>query len=93
MSLASQALAKSGTNPDAKGPDGLTPRQRFFAGNAFSWCTNIRPERARQQIQTNPHSLDKYRVNYVLSNNEAFRQAFACPAGKPMVRANPCRVW
>ena len=88
-----RALAKAGTSPTAKGPDGLTARQRFYAGNAFSWCQNIRPEFARVIIRTNPHSLHEYRVNDVVANQPEFREAFSCPAGKPMVRANACRVW
>ena len=71
----------------------MTARQRFFAGNAFSWCQAVRPEFARVIVRTNPHSLHEYRVNYVLSNQPEFREAFSCPAGKPMARANACRVW
>ena len=88
-----RAMAKAGTSPTAKGADGLTARQRFFAGNAFAWCQNIRPEFARVIIRTNPHSLHEYRVNYVLANQPEFREAFSCAVGKPMARANACRVW
>ena len=45
-------------------------------------------------IRTNPHSLHEYRVNYVAANQPEFRAALPpVPAGKPMVRANACRVW
>ena len=88
-----RALAKAGTDPRAKGPDGLTARQRFFAGNAFAWCQNIRPEFARVIVRTNPHSLREYRVNYVLADQPEFQEAFGCAAGKPMARSNACRVW
>lgn len=66
---------------------------RFFAGNAFSWCTAIRPEFSRVIVRTNPHSLNEYRVNYVLANQAEFREAFGCAAGKPMAPAKTCRVW
>jgi len=88
-----RALAKAGTSPSIQGPDGLTARQRFFDGNAFSRCQNIRPEFARVIIRTNPHSLHEYRVNFVLANQPEFREAFACGTGKPMVPAKTCRVW
>jgi hypothetical protein len=88
-----RALAKKGTSAATKGPDGLTARQRFFAGNAFSWCQNLRPEFARVIIRTNPHSLHEYRVNYVLANQPEFREAFSWTVGKPMARQNACRVW
>src|SRR5262249_2929937 len=39
-----RALAKAGQSATSKGPDGLTARQRFFAGNAFARCQHIRPE-------------------------------------------------
>jgi endothelin-converting enzyme/putative endopeptidase len=44
-------------------------------------------------INTNPHSLDEYRVNFVDQNSVDFRNAFGCNAGQTMVKANACRVW
>ena len=88
-----RALAAAGKKADTQGADGLSAHQRFFAGYAVAWCMELRPEFARTIIQTNPHSLGEYRVNYVLMNVPQFAQAFSCPAGKPMVRANACRVW
>jgi putative endopeptidase len=87
------ALARQGKQMDAKEADGLTPRQRFFESYAFSWCSQVRPERMRTQVLTDPHSLPRYRVNNVLSNMPEFWQAFSCQKGKPMVRENACRVW
>jgi len=84
---------QQGKSLDEKGPDGWTPRQRFFLAHAFSWCRNWRPELARNMITTNPHSLPQFRVNNVESNMPEFQQAFGCKAGQPMVRANACRVW
>ena len=43
--------------------DGLTARQRFFFSYAFSWCADERPEAARNQVTTNPHSLPWFRVD------------------------------
>jgi predicted metalloendopeptidase len=62
-------------------------------GHAFSWCGSIRPEFAKMIINTNPHSLDEYRVNFVDQNSVDFRNAFGCNAGQTMVKANACRVW
>jgi endothelin-converting enzyme/putative endopeptidase len=84
---------KRGKSLDEKDPDGYTPRQRFFMGHAFSWCSSIRPDFARLKITTNPHSLDEYRVNFVDQNSVEFRAAFGCKAGQPMVKENACRVW
>ncbi|HZR32639.1 MAG TPA: M13 family metallopeptidase [Terriglobales bacterium] len=82
-----------GKSLDSAEADGLTPRQRFFLANAFSWCSDVRPEAARNQVITNPHSLDRFRVNWPMSNSPEFQQAFGCKQGQPMVHATQCRVW
>jgi predicted metalloendopeptidase len=87
------SLKQQGKTLDDKGPDGFTNGQRFFIANAFSWCSNVRPEIARVLVSSDPHSLPVYRVNNVFSNMPEFQQAFACKAGQRMVRANACRVW
>jgi putative endopeptidase len=73
--------------------DGFTPEQRFFIGYAQIWCENRRPEFERLRAATDPHSSGKYRVNGTVSNMPEFQKAFNCPAGAPMVRQAPCRVW
>ncbi len=84
---------EQGKSMDEKGPDGFTPRQRFFLAHAFQSCANIRPEVARTIVVTNPHSLPIFRVNNVVANMPEFWKAFACKPGKPMARQNACRVW
>ena len=92
MALAN-SLKEQGKSVDEPGPDGLTPRQRFFLGYANAWCGNLRPEVMRTQVVTNEHSLPMFRVNNVVSNMPEFQQAFSCKKGQPMVRENACRVW
>jgi endothelin-converting enzyme/putative endopeptidase len=87
------ALKREGKDVDFPGANGLTPRQEFFLSAANEWCTNERPELLRTQVLTDPHSIDKYRVNNVVSNMPEFQQAFSCKKGQPMVRENACRVW
>ncbi len=82
-----------GKSLDTREADGLTARQRFFLSFAFSWCSDIRPEAARNQVQTNPHSLPRFRINRPLSNMPEFWQAFQCKQGQPMVHKPACRVW
>jgi putative endopeptidase len=86
-------LKKQGKSLDDKGPDGWTYRQRFFLSNAYSWCSNVRPEVTRLIVTTNPHSMPIFRIDNVVSNMPEFAQAFGCKAGQKMVRANACRVW
>jgi endothelin-converting enzyme/putative endopeptidase len=86
-------LKGKGQNLDTKGDDGLTALQRFFLSYANIWCSSLRPEMMRTVLLSNPHPLDKYRVNNVVSNMSEFAKAFGCHKGQAMVRDNACRVW
>jgi putative endopeptidase len=85
-----KAQGKSLDTPEA---DGFTPWQRFFLSYAFGWCSDMRPEAARNQVTTDPHSLPEFRVNRPVSNMPEFQQAFGCKQGQPMVHVPACRVW
>jgi putative endopeptidase len=73
--------------------DGYTPIQQFFLGFGQDWCGETRPEQLRLQVQTDPHSPRKFRVNGVVQNMPEFGEAFGCKTGQPMMPANSCRVW
>ncbi len=73
--------------------DGYTPVQQFFLGYGQNWCGETRPEQERLQVQTDPHSPRKFRVNGVVQNMPEFGQAFGCKPGQPMMPVNACRVW
>ena len=91
-------LAYMAWKDDTKGEnlqpiDDLTPEQRFFVGYGQSWCGETRPEQLRLQVQTDPHSPRKFRVNGVVQNIPEFGQVFGCKPGQPMMPVNACRVW
>jgi putative endopeptidase len=86
-------IADDKTGKEGKSIDGYTPQQRFFLGFARVWCEKRRPEFARAQVTTNPHSPGKYRVNGVVQNMPEFQKAWGCKAGQPMVAQNACHVW
>ncbi|SPE43662.1 Endothelin-converting enzyme 1 [Candidatus Sulfotelmatobacter sp. SbA7] len=86
-------IADDKTGNEGKKIDGYTPEQRFFLGFARVWCEKRRPEYARMQVTTNPHSPGKYRVDGVVQNMPEFQKAWGCKAGQPMVAQNACRVW
>ena len=74
--------------------DGFDESQQFFLGFGQIWCTNETEEVERLQAQTDPHAIDKYRVNGTVSNMPEFQKAFGCKAGMPMVRGGQsCRTW
>jgi putative endopeptidase len=92
LRIALMALLDSmGNKMEAK--NGFTPEQRLFLGWGQIWCQNQSPESTRMQVQINPHSPGRFRVNGTVSNMPEFQKAFNCKAGAPMVRANACRVW
>lgn len=92
------AYAAFQQTPEAKSHqkiDGFTPDQRFFLGFAQIWATNARPAFLRLLTQTDPHPVNRFRVNAPLSNMPAFANAWDCKAGDPMVRppAEQCKIW
>jgi endothelin-converting enzyme/putative endopeptidase len=92
LRLALMALVNT-IGADGKSIDGFTPEQRLFLSFGQIWCENAREEADRLQVQTNPHSPPRFRVNGVVENMPEFQKAFSCHAGQPMVSANACRVW
>jgi putative endopeptidase len=86
-------MADDKTGKTAQKIDGYTPEQRFYLGYARIWCELRRPEYARAQATTNPHSPGKWRVDGVVPNAPEFEHAFGCKEGQPMVSQNACRVW
>jgi len=87
------SLKQQGKDLDSPGDAGITQLQTFFLAYANVWCGDNRPEAARTAVMTQGHSLNRYRVNNVVSNMDEFAHAFNCKAGQPMVHANACRVW
>ncbi len=83
---------RKGIDIDAR-QDGYTPAQQFFIAFGQNWCENIRPQRIRLLVQTDPHSPTEFRANGVVQNLPAFGKAFNCKVGQPMMPANACHVW
>jgi putative endopeptidase len=87
-----KAMKQTGRQPNI---DGFTPEQRFFLGWAQVWRTLQRDQATKAQINTDPHSPAKWRVNGPLSNMPEFAKAWGCKDGEPMVRAEAlrARIW
>jgi putative endopeptidase len=71
---------------------GFTPEQRFFLSFANDWREKDRPESEALQVNTDPHSPSRFRVNGPLSNLDEFAAAFDVPEGAPMRRPAADRV-
>jgi putative endopeptidase len=61
--------------------DGLTGDQRFFLAFAQTWKQKQRPEAAKQQIASDPHTPSEFRVIGPLRNVDAWYDAFGIKAG------------
>lgn len=74
---------------------GLTGAQRFFYGYAGVWRAKDRPEYLRTKVATDPHSPAEFRVNGVLTNLDAFHEAFGLQPGDRLYRqpSERLRVW
>ncbi|MDZ4849191.1 MAG: M13 family metallopeptidase [Pirellulaceae bacterium] len=64
--------------------DGFTGDQRFFIGWAQVWLFKYRETELRKRLLTDPHSPAQYRANGILSNLDAFYEAFSIKPNSPM---------
>ncbi|CEK10062.1 M13 family metallopeptidase [Legionella hackeliae] len=93
LTLAYKAFQSSKEFKDAPTIAGFTPEQQFFLGSAHVWASNIRPEKARDLVTTDPHPPMIYRVNGTLANMPEFQMAFSLLESSPMVNKNRCVIW
>ena len=61
--------------------DGYTGDQRFFIAFAQAWQGKMRDDAERQQLLSNPHSPDKYRVIGIVRNFDPWYAAFNVKPG------------
>ncbi|MEO8221766.1 MAG: M13-type metalloendopeptidase [Specibacter sp.] len=72
--------------------DGLSGAQRFFFSWAECWRTKIRHEEAVRRLTVDPHSPAELRCNAVVSNLDAFHEAFGTSPDDKMWREPADRV-
>lgn len=87
MLISYHALKKTLSGKETELIDGFTPEQRFFLAYSQLWRENRRPDAVRLQVNTDPHSPGKFRVNGVVPNMTEFMQAFKGKPGDPMVNS------
>jgi putative endopeptidase len=64
--------------------DGMSADQRFYIGYAQSWLSKTRDAALIEQVKSNPHSPEKYRVNGVVVHMPSFYDAFVVKKGDKM---------
>ncbi|ESO88297.1 hypothetical protein LOTGIDRAFT_219386 [Lottia gigantea] len=71
----------------------FTHDQLLFINYAQSFCTNIRPEEAKQRILTERHSPNRFRIIGACQNSIDFARVFKCPEKCVMNPIKKCSVW
>jgi putative endopeptidase len=72
--------------------DGLTGDQRFFLARGQGRRQLIRDQALRNQVLSDPHSPNRYRINGVVRNMDAWYAAFNVQQGDALYLADPDRV-
>ncbi|HET9653787.1 MAG TPA: M13-type metalloendopeptidase [Kineosporiaceae bacterium] len=75
--------------------DGLTGAQRFFLSWARAWRSKIRDAELIRRLAIDPHSPDEFRCNTVVTNIDAFVDAFRLQPGDGLWRepGERVRIW
>ena len=84
VTIGYQAYQMSLEGKEAPVIDGLTGNQRFFMGYAQVWRSKSREDALRAQLLSDPHSPGEFRVNGIVTNVDAFYQAFDVKEGDAM---------
>ncbi|MCF0053138.1 M13 family metallopeptidase [Dyadobacter sp. LJ53] len=93
LTLAYYALEKSLKGKAEPAPiDGFNWKQRFFLGWAQVWHMNTTSEALRNQVQTDPHSPAKDRINGPMPHLKEFQAAWNCSPGSKMILPDSARI-
>ncbi|CAB3375652.1 Hypothetical predicted protein [Cloeon dipterum] len=71
----------------------MSQNMLFFVNFAQVWCSASTPEANQLQIEKDPHSPSRFRVNGPVSNFQEFANVFNCPVGSAMNPKEKCSVW
>ena len=93
LGYAALLLAQSKRPPAPLWNGKYTENQQYWISYAQSWCGKARPETLRQQIKTNPHPPEEFRVNGVVMNRPEFAKDFSCKEGSRMAPKVRCSLW
>ncbi|MCF2500279.1 M13 family metallopeptidase [Dyadobacter chenhuakuii] len=93
LTLAYYALEKSLKGKAEPAPiDGFNWKQRFFLGWAQVWHMNTTNEALRNQVQTDPHSPAKDRINGPMPHLKEFEAAWNCAPNSKMILPDSARI-
>ena len=92
LSIALKAYRMSLNGQPEPVMDGFTGTQRVFLGWGQAWRHKAREQSLRMQVNTDPHSPSKFRVNGVVRNIPEFYEAFGIQPGDSLYLAPEKRV-
>nr|XP_037287743.1 endothelin-converting enzyme homolog [Rhipicephalus microplus] len=90
---------KAFETPDVRLPglENYTSKHLFFLSTAYVWCGSSRAGALRLQIEYDPHSPRRQRINVSLRNMKSFTTIFRCNETKKMTfkpKSNrTCVLW
>ncbi|EFO88687.1 hypothetical protein CRE_06583 [Caenorhabditis remanei] len=84
---------ENGEEPRLPGLQQYSNEQIFFVSYAHFWCGKKKEAAAMQQVLTDEHSPEVFRVIGVLSNMQAFADVYNCPRNSPVNPDHKCIVW
>ncbi|MBO0873491.1 MAG: M13 family metallopeptidase [Pseudonocardia sp.] len=95
LTVAQRAYQASLAGKPAPVIDGFTGDQRFFLGFAQIWRTKEREQSIRNGLLTDSHSPGQFRANGVVTNVDAFYQAFGLKPGDKLYKppADRIHIW
>jgi putative endopeptidase len=67
--------------------------QTFFLAAAQAWCSKGSPAFERFVTNSDPHPLDRFRVNGTVRNIPEFAKSFSCKTGAKLAPKVRCEVW
>ncbi|XP_043288930.1 neprilysin-2-like [Venturia canescens] len=80
--------------PEARLPQiDRTPEQMFWLSAASVWCAKSTLDSLRNEVATDPHSPERFRVLGAFSNMPEFAADYHCPVGSNMNPEKKCSVW
>ncbi|MNX87494.1 Neutral endopeptidase [compost metagenome] len=95
VAMALKAYHRSLGDRPAATLDGLTADQRFFYGYARVWRSKSREEWLKTRLLSDPHSPEQFRTNGVVTNLDAFYDAFGLKVGDKLFKRpeERIRIW
>ena len=84
LEIAYKAYQLSLAGKPARAIEGMSGDQRFFYGFAQAWRAKQRPQSLLEQIKSDPHSPEEFRVDGPVRNHPAFYATFGVKPGDAM---------